>query len=158
VARLPVGAVLLGCHRCPAVRIVFRGCELRWQAIPAKAVVLVVRAWLSALVAIYPGGYYANAAVSSPDWKLLRLPRFLLQVMQFLYRYLTVLAQEAASDDPGGIIAGPERCAPCGFAKPPQSPEFCSPARMRGHRPFTGRWFHVALKDASPLSLRPVFN
>jgi cobalt/nickel transport system permease protein len=95
VARLPVGAVLWGA----TVVLPFALCFAVVSALagdPAKAVVFVVRAWLSAQVAIL-----LVATTPMPQLiaglEALRLPRFLLQVMQFLYRYLTVLAQEAGA-------------------------------------------------------------
>jgi cobalt/nickel transport system permease protein len=63
---------------------------------PAKAALLVVRAWLSGLVATI-----LVATTPMPrliaGLEMLRAPRILLQVMQFLYRYLAVLAEEAAT-------------------------------------------------------------
>ena len=61
---------------------------------PARAAMLVVRAWLSGLAAVL-----LVATTPMPDliaglgW--LRAPAFVLQVMQFLYRYMIVLMSEA---------------------------------------------------------------
>jgi cobalt/nickel transport system permease protein len=61
-----------------------------------RAVMLVVRGYLSALTALL-----LVSTTRMPELlrglELLRVPRFLLQVMQFLYRYLIVLMEEAAS-------------------------------------------------------------
>lgn len=93
LARLPVIAVIWGA----AVVLPFALCFAAMSALagnPAQAVLLVVRAWLSALVAII-------LVATTPMPRLiagletLRAPRFLLQVMQFLIRYLGVLAEEA---------------------------------------------------------------
>jgi cobalt/nickel transport system permease protein len=62
----------------------------------ARAAWLVIRAYLSALAALL-----LIATTPMPDLigglEWLRVPRFLLQVMQFLYRYLIVLAEEATA-------------------------------------------------------------
>jgi len=63
---------------------------------PARGVMLVIRAYLSALAALL-----LIATTPLPDLiaglEWLHAPRFLLQVMQFLYRYLIVLMEEAAA-------------------------------------------------------------
>jgi cobalt/nickel transport system permease protein len=61
---------------------------------PMRAVWLVIRVYLSSFAALL-----LIATTPMPDLiaglEWLRVPRFLLQVMQFLYRYLIVLMQEA---------------------------------------------------------------
>jgi cobalt/nickel transport system permease protein len=63
---------------------------------PGRAVWLVIRAYLSAL-----GALLLIATTPMPSLiaglEMLRAPRFLLQVMQFLYRYLIVLMEEAGA-------------------------------------------------------------
>jgi len=62
----------------------------------ARASLLIVRAYLSALTVLLLA---ATAPVSDlmAGLEFLRAPRFLLSVMQFLYRYLIVLTGEAAA-------------------------------------------------------------
>ncbi len=93
VARIPLTALIRGA----AVVLPFALCFALTSALsgqPARAVMLIVRACLSALAA-----FLLIATTPMPnliaglEW--LRAPRFLLQVMQFLYRYLTVLTEEA---------------------------------------------------------------
>jgi cobalt/nickel transport system permease protein len=61
---------------------------------PVRAVWLVIRVYLSSFAALL-----LIATTPMPDLiaglEWLRVPRFLLQVMQFLYRYLIVLMEEA---------------------------------------------------------------
>ena len=63
---------------------------------PMRAIMLVVRGYLSALAALL-----LISTTPMPDLiaglEWLRAPAFLLQVMQFLYRYLIVLMQEAGA-------------------------------------------------------------
>jgi cobalt/nickel transport system permease protein len=63
---------------------------------PMQAIMLVVRGYLSALAVLL-----LISTTSMPDLiaglEWLRAPAFLLQVMQFLYRYLIVLMTEAGS-------------------------------------------------------------
>lgn len=63
---------------------------------PLRALVLVARGYLSALTALL---LIATTPIPRliAGLELLRVPRFLLQVMQFLYRYLIVLMEEAAT-------------------------------------------------------------
>jgi cobalt/nickel transport system permease protein len=95
LARLPVGAVLRGA----TVVLPFALCFAVVSALagdPAKGVLFIVRAWLSAQAAIL-----LVATTPMPQLiaglETLGLPGFLLQVMQFLYRYLMVLAQDAGA-------------------------------------------------------------
>ncbi len=71
----------------------------------ARAVWLVIRAYLSAFAALL-----LIATTPMPDLiaglEWLRVPRFLLQVMQFLYRYLIVLAEEATAMRQAGSARG----------------------------------------------------
>jgi cobalt/nickel transport system permease protein len=61
---------------------------------PGRAAMLIVRGYLSAFAAVL-----LMSTTPMPDLlaglEWLRVPRFLLQVIQFLYRYLTVLMTEA---------------------------------------------------------------
>jgi cobalt/nickel transport system permease protein len=92
-ARLPVQAML----RSAAVVLPFALCFAAVTALagdPARAAWLIVRAYLSGfaallLIATTP----MQSLIAGLEW--LHAPRFLLQVMQFLYRYLTVLMEEA---------------------------------------------------------------
>ena len=61
-----------------------------------RAILLIVRGYLSALAVVLLA---ATAPVSDllAGLEFLRAPRFLLSVMQFLYRYLMVLSAEAAA-------------------------------------------------------------
>jgi cobalt/nickel transport system permease protein len=73
---------------------------------PERAGMLVVRGYLSSLTALL-----LIATTPMPEllagFELLRVPRFLLQVMQFLYRYLIVLIEEAGvMRDAGATRAG----------------------------------------------------
>jgi cobalt/nickel transport system permease protein len=61
---------------------------------PARAAMLVVRAYLSAIAALLLiATTPMPELIAGLEW--LRMPPFLVQVMQFLYRYLMVLAGEA---------------------------------------------------------------
>jgi cobalt/nickel transport system permease protein len=92
-ARLPVPAMF----RSAAVVLPFALCFAAVTALagdPARAVWLIVRAYLSGfaallLIATTP----MPSLIAGLEW--LHAPRFLLQVMQFLYRYLAVLMEEA---------------------------------------------------------------
>lgn len=95
MARLPLGRILLSA----AAVLPFALCFALVSALsgqPDRAVMLVVRGYLSSLTALL-----LIATTPMPDLlaglELLRAPRFLLQVMQFLYRYLIVLIEEAGS-------------------------------------------------------------
>jgi len=71
----------------------------------AHAVRLLIRAYLSAFAALL-----LIATTPMPDLiaglEWLRVPRFLLQVMQFLYRYLMVLMEEATAMRQAGSARG----------------------------------------------------
>jgi len=71
----------------------------------ARAVWMVIRAYLSAfapllLIATTP----MPEMIAGLEW--LHVPRFLLQVMQFLYRYLIVLVEEANAMRQAGSARG----------------------------------------------------
>jgi cobalt/nickel transport system permease protein len=92
-ARLPVFAMLSGA----SVVLPFALCFALVSALagdPMRAIMLVVRGYLSALAALL-----LISTTPMPDLiaglEWLRAPVFLLQVMQFLYRYLIVLTLEA---------------------------------------------------------------
>jgi cobalt/nickel transport system permease protein len=105
LAKLPVGRILLGA----AAVLPFALCFAAVSAVsgqPDRAAMLIVRGYLSSLTALL-----LIATTPMPDLlaglELLRAPRFLLQVMQFLYRYLIVLIEEAsAMRDAAGSRAG----------------------------------------------------
>lgn len=94
-ARLPLGPLL----RAAAAVLPF---ALVFAAVTAlagdtdRAVLLIARTYLSALTVVLLA---ATASVSDliAGLAFLRAPRFLLSVMQFLYRYLIVLGTEAAA-------------------------------------------------------------
>jgi cobalt/nickel transport system permease protein len=104
-ARLPVQAML----RTAAAVLPFALCFAVVSALagdPVRAVWLVIRAYLSSFAALL-----LIATTPMPDLiaglEWLRAPRFLLQVMQFLYRYLIVLIDEAdAMRQAGSARAG----------------------------------------------------
>lgn len=94
-ARLPLPAMLRGA----AVVLPFALCFAAVSALagdPERAVMLLVRGYLSALAALL-----LIATTPMPDLiaglEWLHAPGFLLQVMQFLYRYLIVLMEEASA-------------------------------------------------------------
>ena len=94
-ARLPLSAILL---RAAAI-LPFAFTFAFVSAIagdPARAAMLIVRGYLSAFAAVL-----LMSTTTMPDLvaglEWLHFPTFLLQVMQFLYRYLTVLMNEGAS-------------------------------------------------------------
>jgi len=95
VSRLPLSALLGGA----AAVLPFALCFAAITALtgdPGRAIWLVIRAYLSSfaallLVATTP----IPELISGLEW--LRAPRFLLLVMQFLYRYLIVLMDEASA-------------------------------------------------------------
>lgn len=103
-ARLPLprmlwsAAAVLPFALCFAVASAFAGD-------PARAVWLMIRAYLSSLAALL-----LIATTPMPDLiaglEWLRVPRFLLQVMQFLYRYLIVLMEEATAMRQAGSARG----------------------------------------------------
>jgi cobalt/nickel transport system permease protein len=95
VARLPVPAMLLSA----CVVLPFAMCFAIVSALagdPVRAIMLVVRGYLSALAALLLiATTPMPALIGGLEW--LRAPEFLLQVMQFLYRYLIVLMEEASA-------------------------------------------------------------
>lgn len=94
-ARIPPLAML----RAATVVLPFAFCFGLASALtgdPARGFMLLVRGYLSALVVFLLIGTTAMPdLIKGLEW--LRLPRFLLQVMQFLYRYLMVLREEAGA-------------------------------------------------------------
>lgn len=103
-ARLPLGPVF----RSAAAVVPFALCFAVLTALagdPARAVRLTVRAYLSSLAALL-----LIATTPMPDLiaglECLRAPRFLLQIMQFLYRYLVVLMEEASAMRQAGAARG----------------------------------------------------
>ena len=94
-ARLPVLPMLWGA----AAVLPFALCFALASALagdPVRGIMLVIRGYLSALAALL-----LITTTPMPDLiaglEWLRAPRFLLQVMQFLYRYLIVLTEEASA-------------------------------------------------------------
>jgi cobalt/nickel transport system permease protein len=73
---------------------------------PENAIWLVIRGYLSALAALLLiATTPMPSLIAGLEW--LRAPRFLLEVMQFLYRYLIVLVEEAgAMRQAGAVRAG----------------------------------------------------
>lgn len=104
-ARLPVGRIVASA----AAVLPFAVCFALVSAVsgePDRAIMLVIRGYLSSLTALL-----LIATTPLPELlaglEMLRAPRFLLQVMQFLYRYLMVLMEEAsAMRDAGASRAG----------------------------------------------------
>jgi cobalt/nickel transport system permease protein len=104
-ARLPLPAML----RAAAAVLPFALCFAVISALagePVRALWLVIRAYLSSFVALL-----LISTTPMPDLiaglEWLHAPRFLLQVMQFLYRYLIVLMEEAiAMRQAGSARAG----------------------------------------------------
>lgn len=94
-ARLPLPAVLLRAAVVLPFALTFALISVI-AGEPVRAVMLLVRGYLSALTALL-----LISTTPMPDLiaglELLRMPAFLLQVMQFLYRYLIVLMGEAIS-------------------------------------------------------------
>lgn len=105
VARLPVIRLLANAAAVLPFAVCF-GVISAISGQPDRAVMLVVRGYLSSLTALL-----LIATTPMPEllagFEVLHAPRFLLQVMQFLYRYLIVLMQEAlAMRDAGASRAG----------------------------------------------------
>jgi cobalt/nickel transport system permease protein len=104
-AHLPLGRILSSA----AAVLPFAVCFAVVSAIsgePDRAVMLLVRGYLSSLTALL-----LIATTPMPELlaglELLQAPKFLIQVMQFLYRYLIVLMEEAgAMRDAGASRAG----------------------------------------------------
>lgn len=70
-----------------------------------QAILLILRSYLSSITALLLIGTTPMPALIS-GLEILRLPRFLLLVMQFLYRYLVVLFEEAAAIRDAGASRG----------------------------------------------------
>ncbi len=94
-ARLPLFAVLVRAAAILPFALTF-ALVSAIAGEPARATMLIVRGYLSAFAAVL-----LMSTTPMPDLiaglEWLRFPAFLLQVMQFLYRYLTVLMTEAGS-------------------------------------------------------------
>jgi cobalt/nickel transport system permease protein len=94
-ARLPVFAMLSGA----SVVLPFALCFALVSMLagdPMRAIMLVVRGYLSALAVLLLISTTAMPdLIAGLEW--LRAPAFLVQVMQFLYRYLIVLTMEAGA-------------------------------------------------------------
>lgn len=104
-ARLPVRSMLW----TSAAVLPFALCFAAVSAIagePARAVWMLLRAYLSSLAALFLiATTPMPQLIAGLEW--LQAPRFLLQVMQFLYRYLIVLVEEArAMRLAGSVRAG----------------------------------------------------
>jgi cobalt/nickel transport system permease protein len=95
LGRLPVAAILLCTAAVLPFALFFAAMSLL-AGDPAKAALLVVRAWLSALVTTILVATTPMPRIIA-GLEMLHAPRFLLQVIQFLYRYLALLAEEAAT-------------------------------------------------------------
>jgi cobalt/nickel transport system permease protein len=94
-ARLPLRATLLRAAAIVPFALTF-ALVSAIAGEPARAAMLIVRGYLSAFAAVL-----LISTTPMPDllagMEWLRFPPFLLQVMQFLYRYLSVLMSEAGS-------------------------------------------------------------
>ncbi len=94
-AKLPVPRVLLAAAVVLPFACVFALMSF-FAGAPEKGIAIMVRSWLSALTTVL-----LMATTAQPDLlaglEALRVPRFLVQVMQFLYRYLLVLIEEAGA-------------------------------------------------------------
>lgn len=105
ISKLPPARILLSA----AAVLPFALCFAIVSALagePDRAMMLLVRGYLSSLTALL-----LIATTPMPKllagFEVLHAPRFLLQVMQFLYRYLVVLMEEAsAMQDAAGSRAG----------------------------------------------------
>lgn len=94
-ARLPLSAVLLRAAAILPFALTFAAVSAI-AGEPARAVMLIVRGYLSAFAAVLLiSTTPMPELLAGLEW--LRFPAFLLQVMQFLYRYLTVLTTEAGA-------------------------------------------------------------
>ncbi|MCU1329284.1 MAG: cobalt transport protein [Bryobacterales bacterium] len=94
-ARLPILRVHLAATAVLPFALVFAVLSLA-AGTPERGLAIIARAWLSALTTVL-----LMATTTQPDLlaglESLHAPRFLLQVMQFLYRYLLVLVEEAGA-------------------------------------------------------------
>jgi cobalt/nickel transport system permease protein len=94
-ARLPVLAILRGAGVALPFALCFAAVSLL-AGDPSLAAWLLIRTYLSSMAALL-----LIATTPMPELmaglEWLRAPRFLLQVMQFLYRYLAVLMEEASA-------------------------------------------------------------
>jgi cobalt/nickel transport system permease protein len=155
-AHLPVGRILANA----AAVLPFAVCFALISAFsgdPDRALMLVVRGYLSSLTALL-----LIATTPLPELlaglELLHAPVFLLQVMQFLYRYLVVLMQEAAAmRDAGASRAGSIRSLELRKAAGAASVLF---ARSYGraqaiHRAMLARGFDGRMPRFRVISFRP---
>ena len=126
----------------------------------ARGAMLVVKSYLSAAAVLL-------LVATTPLPALLRgleglgVPRFLLMVAQFLYRYLFVISEEAQHMRDGGGLPRGRRTARgrCGVSAPPRAPwRCCSPAPTRApaqiHRAMLARGFEGQLPAAGGAALR----
>ena len=94
-ARLPLFAVLIRAAAILPFALTFALVSVI-AGEPARAAMLIVRGYLSAFAAVLlMSTTPMPELIAGLEW--LRFPAFLLQVMQFLYRYLAVLMTEAGS-------------------------------------------------------------
>jgi cobalt/nickel transport system permease protein len=92
-ARIPVTVILLRAGAVLPFALIF-ALVSALGGDPGRALMLIVRGYLSSLAAILLiATTPMPAVIRGLEW--LRAPRFLLLVMQFLYRYLVVLVNEA---------------------------------------------------------------
>ena len=95
VARLPLASVLRAASVVLPFAIVFALFSVIARDVE-RGLAIVARAYLSGMSTVL-----LMATTSQPDLlaglETLRAPRFLIQVMQFLYRYLLVLMEEAGT-------------------------------------------------------------
>ena len=94
-ARLPVLRLLMAASVVLPFATVFAIFSF-FAGTPEKGLAIMGRSWLSAFATVL-----LMSTTSQPDLlaglEALRAPRFLIQVMQFLYRYLLVLIDEATA-------------------------------------------------------------
>lgn len=104
ISRVPLSAMLRGATAILPFALLFATISVL-AGDPAQAALLVIRTWLSALSVIL-----LIATTPMPDLiaglEWLRAPWFLIQVMQFLYRYLMVLMDEAISMRQASLARG----------------------------------------------------
>jgi cobalt/nickel transport system permease protein len=110
VSKLPLGHVLMSAAAVLPFAVSF-AIVSALSGQPERAVMLVVRGYLSALTALILISTTPAPALFE-GLETLRAPRFLIQVMQFLHRYLVVLTEEsrtmrdAAASRAGSIHTG----------------------------------------------------
>lgn len=156
VAKLPVRGLLAGAAVVLPFALGFAAISL-FMGQPERAALLVVRGYLSSLTALV-------LVASTPLPQLLAgfgklgAPPFLLQVMQFLYRYLMVLAEEAgAMRDAAASRAGSIRVLEFNKAAAAAGVLFARSHARAGaiHRAMVARGFDGRMPVIRNIPLRP---